>query len=141
MKMQTMTSRDNATSGSDMQQCIQHCLHCYQTCLETVSFCLGKGGPHAERGHIRILHDCAEMCHTSANFMIRDSDMHAIICGLCAQLCERCAEDCQRLVHDSATDSQMEACATLCRQCAESCREMADSGQEGGQALQRAAHR
>jgi hypothetical protein len=103
------------------RRCIQHCQDCHAMCLETIAHCLEQGGPHAEAGHIRLMLDGAEICQTSANFMLRGSDLHAHTCGVCAAICERCAEDCDRL----GDDARMKACAEMCRRCAASCREMA----------------
>ncbi len=111
--------------SSDLQQCIQHCLDCHSICMETVPHCLTQGGEHADPDHIRLLLDCAEICNTSANFMLRDSDLHHQVCGMCAEVCEQCAADCERI---DPHDEQMSACADLCRTCAESCRSMAGGG-------------
>ncbi len=108
------------TSGS-MQQCIDECLNCHSICLETVAHCLQQGGKHAEARHIRLLLDCAEICQTSANFMLRGSDLHTRTCAVCAEVCERCAESCDQF----GNDTRMQACAEACRRCAESCRQMA----------------
>ena len=107
--------------GEEMQRCIQHCLDCHSICSETISYCLGHGGRHVEAAHIRLLLDCAEICQTSANFMLRASDLHGRTCEVCAEVCERCAQDCEQFGDDAA----MQACAEMCRQCAESCRRMA----------------
>ena len=104
-----------------MQRCIQECLQCHRSCLEIVTHCLRTGGTHAEAGHIRLLLDCAEICQTSANFMLRGSDLHTHTCGVCAEVCERCARSCEQM----GNDEQMQACAEVCRRCAESCRQMA----------------
>ncbi|MDX1994083.1 MAG: four-helix bundle copper-binding protein [bacterium] len=108
--------------SQEMHNCIQNCLECHSICLATVAHCLQMGGEHASPMHIGILLDCAEMCQTSANFMLRGSNLHGRTCGVCAEACERCAVDCERL---GMGDSQMMACADLCRRCAESCRMMA----------------
>ena len=107
--------------SSEMRNCIQDCQRCQSVCLETVMHCLRIGGEHAKPGHIRLLLDCAEICETSANFMLRSSDLHTLTCGVCAEVCERCAEDCARFVDDL----MMQGCAQACRKCAASCREMA----------------
>jgi hypothetical protein len=104
-----------------MRNCIQECQRCHSVCLETIGHCLEMGGEHAQPGHIRLLMDCAEICQTSANFMLRRSDLHGLTCGVCAEVCERCAEDCERFVDDLV----MAACAQACRSCARSCRDMA----------------
>ena len=104
-----------------MQQCIEECLSCHRVCLETVTYCLQQGGKHAEATHIQTLLDCAEICQTSANFMLRSSELHGRTCAACAEVCERCAESCEQM----GEDEQMRACAEACRRCADSCRQMA----------------
>lgn len=104
-----------------MQNCIENCKQCWAICVETTHHCLQKGGRHAEADHIRLLLDCADICQTSAGFMLRASDFHALTCGVCAQVCERCAESCERM----RDDEMMRECAEMCRRCAESCHEMA----------------
>src|SRR5205814_907065 len=64
----------------EMRQCIQECQSCHSSCLETVTHCLRKGGRHAEEGHIRLMLDCVEICQTSADFMLRGSDLHTRTC-------------------------------------------------------------
>jgi hypothetical protein len=108
--------------STEMQRCIELCQQCHASCLTTVSHCLDMGGEHASRSHITILLDCAAACAQSADFMLRGSDMHGRVCGVCAEACERCAEDCERLANG---EQHMLHCAAICRQCAESCRMMA----------------
>ena len=114
-------SMEHQSMGSDMQQCIQECLNCHSVCLAMVSHCLQMGGEHASAAHIGLLLDCAEICQTSANFMLRGSALHTRTCGVCAEVCMRCAEECERM----GDDAQMRACAEQCRRCADSCRRMA----------------
>jgi hypothetical protein len=108
-------------SSQAMQECIQACTDCHNICIETAAYCLQQGGKHAEASHIRTLLDCAEICQTSANFMLRGSLLHGRTCGVCAELCEACAQSCAPM----GDDAQMQACAQICRRCAESCRRMA----------------
>lgn len=114
-----MGTMAHARTG-EMQECIDNCTRCHAICVETLDHCLQKGGRHAEAGHIRLLADCAQICATSADFMLRGSDLHGRTCGVCAEACERCAESCERL----ADDDMMRRCAEECRRCAESCRKM-----------------
>ena len=113
-------------SGHDlpesMLQCIEHCRDCQRACMQTLTYCLQQGGRHAAANHIRLMIDCAEMCQTAANFMLRGSDLHVHVCAACADVCERCAEDCGA---HFTNDLRMQACAEACRRCAESCRQMA----------------
>ncbi|MEN6616085.1 MAG: four-helix bundle copper-binding protein [Syntrophorhabdus sp.] len=106
---------------TEMEECIRKCIECYRVCTETTMHCLEKGGKHAEQSHIRLMIDCAEMCGTSAHFMVRKSVFHGRTCGVCAEICQTCAEDCQRFPDDPA----MKHCAEVCMSCAESCRSMA----------------
>lgn len=106
-----------------MRACIEICQSCHATCLATLQHCLQMGGAHADRAHIGALLDCAQACATSADFMLRGSDLHARTCAVCAEACQRCAESCRALDNDP----QMHACLTACERCAESCRQMASA--------------
>jgi hypothetical protein len=106
---------------ASMQHCITDCLDCHAVCLGTIQHCLGKGGEHAEPQHVGLLQDCAQICITSADFMLRSSPLHQMTCRICAGICELCAEDCTRL----ADDETMVLCVETCRRCAASCSEMA----------------
>ena len=113
------------TTDPQMQSCVDACNRCHQTCLhEAMNHCLESGGKHIAPDHFRLMMSCAEICQTSANFMLRMSDFHGQTCGVCADVCERCAEDCERF----GDDRMMQQCAEVCRSCAASCREMADWG-------------
>lgn len=107
--------------SSEMQRCIQECQNCHSACLEAVQYCVQKGGPHADAMHIRSLLDCAEICQTSANYMLRNSPLHTQTCAVRAEVCERCAQSCEQF----ADDAMMRHCAETCRRCAESCHSMA----------------
>jgi hypothetical protein len=66
-----MTHQSSTGTSSEMQQCIDECTRCHNVCLATVSHFLELGGKHADPAHIGLLLDCAEICQTSANFMLR----------------------------------------------------------------------
>ena len=104
-----------------MQECIDRCQSCQESCLATVAHCLEQGGEHAAADHIQMLLACAEICNTSARFMLLDSEFHGRTCEVCAEVCEACAEDCETLKNDDA----MYSCAEVCRRCAQACRQMA----------------
>ena len=108
----------------NMTHCIDNCTECHRVCLETAIYCLSGDGGHADAQHVVLLLDCAQICATSADFMIRKSVAHGRTCALCAEICERCAQACEAF----GDDSQMTLCAEVCRRCAQSCREMADHG-------------
>jgi hypothetical protein len=100
---------------------VQIMTDCHDMCVQTVPHCFDKGGDHARTEHITLLLDCAEICQTAANFMLRNSEQHARVCAVRAEVCDRCAEDCERL---AAGDQMMQQCAQTCRRCADACREM-----------------
>lgn len=106
----------------EMQMCIQNCVVCHQICTQMINHCLQKGGVHASPEHIRTLMDCAQICAVSADFMMRNSDLHHSTCRVCAEACIACAQSCERL---GDQDEMMKSCASICRQCAESCEKMA----------------
>lgn len=109
------------TRSESLQRCIDECQSCHEICVETTAHCLSQGGRHAEAHHISTLLDCAEICATSANFMLRDSRFHGRTCEVCAQVCDACAKSCEA----AGDDDMMRRCAEECRRCAESCRQMA----------------
>lgn len=106
-----------------MRECIDNCINCHAVCAETISHCLSMGGEHASPNHIKLLQDCAQICMTSADFMLRMSDYHPQTCGVCADICEACAEECEGMASGDGADF-MQRCADACRKCAESCRRM-----------------
>ncbi|GIU94157.1 MAG: ferredoxin [Gaiellaceae bacterium] len=110
--------------SADMRECIKLCSDCHDVCLETVAHCLDRGGEHARPDHVRALLDCAQACDTARDFMLRGSDLHAVVCRACADACERCADSCEAIGPD---DDVMRNCAEICRRCAESCRSMASA--------------
>ena len=104
-----------------VRRCIDECVRCHEVCLSTLPYCLEQGGRHASEAHVVRLLDCANICQTSADFMLRGSDEHARVCAACAAICQRCAEDCDQFTGDDV----MHACAETCRSCADSCEQMA----------------
>jgi hypothetical protein len=112
---------DYVNQSTEMQTCIDDCQECWTMCTETVQHCLQKGGRHADEKHIILLLDCADICRTAADFMLRGSDMYPQVCEVSTEVCDRCADSCQQM----ADDEMMRDCAEVCRRCAESCRQMA----------------
>jgi hypothetical protein len=111
----------NAGASSVQLTPIDHCLRCYRVCLDTaLSHCLVVGGRHAEAKHIRMLFDCAEICRSAADLLIRGSQWHERMCTLCADACVECAQHC-----DLLGDARMSECAEVCRACAEACTNIA----------------
>ena len=105
-----------------MEQSIENCTNCHRVCLETAArHFAGQSAPKLDGPMVRLLLDCADICRTSADFMIRGSDLHQHTCRAGAAICARCADECDRM----GADPYMAACAEICRRCAASCAEMA----------------
>jgi hypothetical protein len=115
------TRHPPAPAGHDT--CLQNCHDCELTCTQTVQHCLTKDVTTADAQHIRLMLNCASMCHLSASFMASDSEFRAKSCALCATVCEACAKACEAT---AGNDLMMQACAKACRTCAKTCREMAE---------------
>ena len=103
--------------NAEMQECVKTCTDCHQTCIETAIYCMQSDNRLYEAKDIRLLFDCAEVCQTSANFLLRGSDMHTYTCAVCSEICDVCAQECSRF----NDDTRMQACADICRKCANSC--------------------
>lgn len=86
-----------------------------------MTYCLQKGGVHAEPAYVTLMLDCAEICKTCADFMLRGSDLYTHICAISAVISDRCAQECEKM----NDDPRMKACAQMCRHCAKSCRQVA----------------
>ena len=105
-------------SEQEMKECIENCQTCHRVCLEMLAtHCLEVGGKHVESKHFKLMLDCAQICQTSADFMLRDSELHAHICAVCAKICEACAASCEAV-------GDMDDCVRACRACVESCGKM-----------------
>jgi hypothetical protein len=104
-----------------MQACVRNCTECHNSCVETIAYCMDKGGTHADAAHLRALLDCAEACAANVHFMLRGSGLYPQMAALCADACLACAMSCELY----PSDTRMSACAEICRKCAESCKEMA----------------
>lgn len=105
--------------GHDLAKCIQACSECHDMCEHMIyQHCLQMGGKHVEAEHLKLMADCAQICRTSADFMLRGSPRHMVTCRACAEICEACADDCERI-------GEMDDCVQVCRNCAAACREMA----------------
>jgi hypothetical protein len=106
--------------SQEMRDCIKLCWDCRNECQEILfSHCLEMGGKHVEKEHVKLMADCIQACQTAADFMTRDSRLHAAECAACAEICKTCAESCERI-----GGTEMQHCAEICRRCADSCREM-----------------
>lgn len=102
-------------AGERFAVAIEAATDCHQACIEALSAALQEGGGAAHLLHARLLLDCAQMCDTARDLMLRSSDFAHQAAGLTAQVCERCAASCER------AGGSMTSCAEECRRCAQAC--------------------
>ncbi|MEO7985569.1 MAG: four-helix bundle copper-binding protein [Gemmatimonadales bacterium] len=120
----TSSTQQSTQAGHDLEECIENCTNCHRICLETAAVHFrGEAPRDIPEALVRLLIDCAEICRTSADFMIRGSELHPHTCRACSAICERCADECDRM----GDDPRMAACVEICRRCAQTCGQMAAS--------------
>ena len=130
--MQKTDSRDQThdqahdEAHEELHDSVEECVNCHAVCTMTLQHCLAIGGGHSEINLVGVLLDCAELCQTSANFMLRGSPYHVVTCAACAELCRACAEACAAMTDDE----QMQHCAEVCLSCAASCDRMSEMGSD-----------
>ncbi|MFB2977539.1 four-helix bundle copper-binding protein [Microseira sp. BLCC-F43] len=103
-----------------MQTCMQALMECQKTCMETMTYCMTKGGKYMDATMMGMMRDCAQMCMMCMNMTIGGSEFMTSTCMLCAQMCEKCAKACEMM----GDDAKMMECATACYKCAECCKMM-----------------
>lgn len=103
-----------------MQECVEECSTCHHVCLLTSAHCLSLGGVHAEPGHLTLLADCADICLTTANLLLRGSEHYEATCAACLEICRACEASCATI----RDDVNMRECGDACRRCAEACQKL-----------------
>jgi hypothetical protein len=99
------------TMSKEVQQCIEACKESQRCCVALER----SGGVDSKT--IQTAKDCAEICQTCSNFVMRGSYYATAIRKLCAEVCKACAGACDK----ASQGSIAKECATACRQCAEAC--------------------
>jgi len=125
-----MTAAGVSTVGGEFSV---GCMQCLRTCMhKAMNHCLETGGRHLEPSHFRLMTNCAEICRTTAGFMLSNSPLQDRLCAACAEVCGACADS-------AAQIGDMDDCVQACRDCALSCQRMAD-GQVYGDLGEAASH-
>lgn len=124
--MQTTSTTSKTESfkqgvSTQVQECIDKCLECFESCSSTIPHCLEMGGDHASTDHIGLLSLCADICQSSVKAMEFNVELKDKVCDLCAEVCNMCADECERMAEG---DQKMISCARICRECAEACKSM-----------------
>jgi hypothetical protein len=105
--------------GPDVRRCIDACLNASATCDEALARC--RAGHYAGGSLLRDLMDCALLCRTAADLMLRGSGLHRDACAVAADACDFCADSVARL----PADDVLRRCVDATRRCAAACRQIA----------------
>ena len=103
-------------NGRD-QSCVLALNECRAACLDMVGNSIRMQGYYAELGHVRLLEDCARLCESTVDFLLRGSELAPEMLALCADVCRRSGRDCERFDYDQ----RLLDCAAACRRSAEAC--------------------
>jgi hypothetical protein len=105
------------TISKEIQQCVEACRECKNYCAALAT----SGGLDSRT--IVMMKDCAEMCLTCSNLVLRESHFAAKIRKLCAEACNDCAAACEKASQGKIAQD----CAAACRHCADACLNRVDS--------------
>ena len=115
-----------------MQDCINHCQSVQEECLQTVQYCVDKGGEYADPDCIALLITCEAIAGASVKAMSVGSEYHTKVCKATAEICEAVVRD-----FEDFNDRASRHLVKVAQRCAESCREM--SSTQAGSAAFRGA--
>ena len=104
-----------------MDDCVALCIASHRSCLTSARHVMGQPQLRAPAQLVALLQDCAELCQTTANSMLRGAPTHTLLCRACADLCEACAQACDAFKNDAV----LTRCAATCRERGAACRRMA----------------
>ena len=107
-------------AGQEVLGCIWLCIDTQRTCLNTVRYCLDKGGRYSLAMRIHALLDAANMCETCAD----DCRFGSVFCVVSWTRCADVLEGCCRVFEPLRGDPKLDACLKACRECAEYCRSL-----------------
>lgn len=106
---------------SDISRCINNCIACERTCLETFQYCAEQKGTAFSGKHLSLLQYCVDACQLTTELLIGGSEFSHQACELTLEICHANAIECERYQDDKI----FAYCAEICRDCAESCRAIA----------------
>jgi hypothetical protein len=101
------------------KSCVDACDDAHRLCTETAIHAMQQGGAAWET--IQLLLDTADIAETAADFMLRSSRQHHLVCGVAAEITDKCANVCEAMAAD---DLRMRECSEACRRAATLCRKL-----------------
>ena len=108
-----LVRQEYGSSFDIAMHCAVECEHCAQASM----------GSQEMLKCARICLDCAEICRTSATYMIRGSYFISQLARTCADICDICALECSQHKVEHC-----QKCAKVCRQASEAYRKIASVG-------------
>lgn len=109
-----------------MIDCIEKCMLCHQVVVQTMDYCLQKGGEFVKVDAMRTMLDCAQITTVAADFLARNSELHIFTCRACAEACLSCALSCEDMGEETEV---MQTCAEVCHLAAKSCQSLVAEAQ------------
>lgn len=94
---------------TSLQECVRHCWHCADACLE-------EDDLKKMVECIRLDRECAEICDLTAKLLAINGSKAATMVKTCEAICRQCAEECDK--HDM---QHCQDCAEACRECVKAC--------------------
>ena len=112
---------------NDIADCIDILQACAQTCQSCADADLGEPELKQMVRCVRLNHDCADVCATTARLLSRPSMIAPEIwlaqLQACITACRACAEECQQ---HAQHHEHCRMCADTCRQCIAACTDVVD---------------
>lgn len=91
--------------------------HCAATCDHMITHLLHHEDIHDRRRQLELLRDCADICHSTAGIIARNSHLARMMAHVCAHICEVCGNECAKFM-----DHHSQHCARVCLHCSQQCR-------------------
>lgn len=112
-----------ALSGnSNLQNAMEAIAACAQVCTSCADACLAEPMVADLVRCIRLNLDCADVCHATAQVLMRQTATEAALwrelVNTCRTACRLCAEECER---HAGMHEHCRICADHCRACARVC--------------------
>lgn len=105
------------SQNGDAQDCIEHCLKCYEVCTRTLAAGLEI---NEDQDFITALQLCSQAAQLAAQSLLLDSAFYTKTCALAAELCESVSMICENF-----DEEEMKHCGEVCAETAKSCRKLA----------------
>jgi hypothetical protein len=112
-----------------MAQALQSLAACAGACTFCADACLGEKMVAELTTCIRLNQDCADLCLTTANVLVRSGanpqrQMLGHLVEACAAACQSCGQECAR---HAQMHEHCRICAEVCRYCEDACRQLLGS--------------